>query len=212
MLKKQVSVSSSVKAALPRSSARLPVGQHPTVVFQQVLFSHLDAAYTLARYLTRRGDLAEDLVQEAFLRACCSFETYRGGSPRAWLLASVRNCFLSWQERDCASSTEGKGTGQCGSPLPGETTDTEFANSERMQPVSAGNGEGPSVRTLIEQLPHRFREVLVLCDIQDMSYREIAEITGVPIGTVMSRLARARRMLAASRKGMDTASEKEKAQ
>jgi RNA polymerase sigma factor (sigma-70 family) len=167
--------------------------------FDSSVLVHLDAAYRLARYLTRRGDAAEDIVQEALLRAYRSFESQRGEHVRPWLLAIVRNCFLTWKARNGPSRAgQHEWDGR-------EPANEAFEESECETPESIliQHEESSQVRALIEALPDVFREVLVLRDIEDMSYREIAEITGVPIGTVMSRLARARKMFAAAWKGSE---------
>ncbi len=171
-------------------------------VFQQAVLLHLDAAYTLARYLTRRTDVAEDLVQEAMLRAYRGFDGYRGENVRAWLLAIVRNCFLSWYARENAERAANSSNGQS-LTLVREGAVIESVEPETPESVLIKNDESRLLRALVEQIPHPFREILVLRDIEDMSYKEIAEITGAPIGTVMSRLSRARKMLSAAWKGMD---------
>ena len=171
--------------------------------FEAAVLLHLGAAYTLARYLTRRADTAEDIVQEALLRAYRSFEDQRVENLRAWLLAIVRNCFLTWNARDPGSRDGGSDRQQLQqSQEAGQELDTP-------ESILIQQEESSAIRALIEGLPHLFREVLVLRDIEDMSYREIAEITGVPIGTVMSRLARARKMFAAAWKGSERSASKE---
>jgi RNA polymerase sigma factor (sigma-70 family) len=188
MAKKPENASEFEAASLARRKA----------VFETAVLMHLNSAYTLARYLTRRGDVAEDLVQEALLRAYRSFDESRSSNVRAWLLTIVRNCFLTWKvrERDVTAQRDFGETGtsfeQDGSAQEDETPESILIRRE----------EDCTTRSLIEGLPHPFREVLVLRDIEDMSYREIADITGVPMGTVMSRLARARKMFAAHWKGL----------
>jgi RNA polymerase sigma factor (sigma-70 family) len=179
-----------------------------TAVFQQAILPHLDAAYTLARYLTRRNDVAEDIVQEAALRAYRSIEGQRGENARAWLLAIVRNCFLTWQAREGSRPFPGNEGSPPSSLIEGKLTDE--AEQETPESLLIRHDESRALRSLIEQLPHSFREVLVLRDIEDMSYRDIASITGVPIGTVMSRLARARKMFAAAWNGLEMTAEKER--
>jgi RNA polymerase sigma-70 factor (ECF subfamily) len=146
-----------------------------------MLLPHLDAAYGYARYLTRDDSAAEDVVQEAFLRGLRAIDQCRG-NPKAWLLAIVRNCFLDWARangrHDLSVVPEG---------VDPDTPETLF---ERAAAIS-------DVRRVIECLPEPFRGAIVLRELEELSYREIAEVTGVPIGTVMSRLARARQMLAA---------------
>lgn len=156
--------------------------------FDVVVLPHLDAAYTLARYLTRDAHDAEDIVQDAALRAVKYFSGFRGTSAtdgRAWLLAIVRNTAYS-----ALRSPQG---------VAADVFDEE-------QHSESGADEDPSVdfdrqetrdrlRDAIAQLPTEFREVIVLREIQDLSYQEISDITGVPVGTVMSRLSRARQRL-----------------
>lgn len=170
--------------------------------FESVVLAHLDAAYTLARYLARDTAAAEDIVQEALIRAYRHFDSRRVDNARAWLLAIVRNCFLTWHAR------AGSGSGSAVSRDDREPSDAaEGEETETPESILIQREEGNAVRNAIEGLPPLFREVLVLRDIEDMSYREIAEVTGVPIGTVMSRLARARKLFAAAWAGADSAKE-----
>jgi RNA polymerase sigma factor (sigma-70 family) len=161
--------------------------------FEAQVLPHLDAAYRLARWLTRSPGDADDVVQEAFLRAFRAFDTLRSGDARAWVLAIVRNCSLSALEQRRRRAAE---------PLTEE-------HAEEGSHAGAAGAAGPEDATierddrrtlarLIGALPGEHREVLVLREVEDMSYREIAEVTQVPIGTVMSRLARARAALRAS--------------
>jgi RNA polymerase sigma-70 factor (ECF subfamily) len=150
--------------------------------FRALVLPHLDAAYGFARFLARDATLAEDLVQEAFLKAYRGFPGFRGGDPRAWLFAIVRSVFLTHVRR----------------PQPwAEPDDVEEVPSEADTPEAAvlRQGEVETVRSAIEALPEPFREALVLRELEELSYRQIAEVTQAPIGTVMSRLARARQML-----------------
>lgn len=144
------------------------------------IMPHLDAAYTYARYLARDSAAAEDIVQEAFARALRAMGDCRG-DEKAWLMAIVRHCHHDWRR---ARRHE----------WPAQTED------DREDPAAMNAMESHvtarEMRGLIEQLPEPFREALVLRELQEMSYREIARITGAPLGTVMSRLARARAMLA----------------
>jgi RNA polymerase sigma-70 factor (ECF subfamily) len=163
--------------------------------FRRLILPHLDGAYNLACYLTRDPVLSEDVVQDAVLRAFRSFGQYRGGSPRAWLFAIVRNCCRTAQAgRAGAVSlviTESGLSDEAAAELsrkpdPGPSPEEEVfrkADAERVQGA-------------IEAIPEPFRETIVLRDLEDLSYAEIAEVTGVPVGTVMSRLSRARGMLA----------------
>jgi RNA polymerase sigma-70 factor (ECF subfamily) len=168
-----------------------------SVVFEAAVLVHLDAAYTLARYLTRRGDAAEDIVQEALLRAYRGFESQSVTNARAWLMAIVRNCFLTWKERS------GQNSEMIGFDDVLQYSEVLQNDSETPETILIGRQAARRMRTLIEALPEPFREVLVLRDIEDLSYREIAEIADIPIGTVMSRLARARRMFATAWKGSE---------
>jgi len=145
---------------------------------------HLDAAYGYARYLARDGAAAEDVVQEAFLRAYRGIDGCRG-NEKAWLFAIVRNCWHDWAAANGRYLPVEEGGDE---PAADETPLTQLERASDVAQVRAG----------IEALPEPFREALVLRELEDMAYRDIAEMTGVPIGTVMSRLARARRMLAAA--------------
>lgn len=146
-----------------------------------MLLPHLDAAYGYARYLAHDDAVAEDVVQDAFVRALKAIDQCRG-APKAWLLAIVRNCFLDW--------TRTNGIQAPISDLP------EVADPETPELVLERSKMVATVREVIECLPEPFRSVVVLRELEQLSYRDIAEVTGTPIGTVMSRLARARQMLA----------------
>jgi RNA polymerase sigma-70 factor, ECF subfamily len=154
--------------------------------FEQVVLPHLDAAYNLARWLIRSPADAEDVVQEACLRALRFFDGYRGGDSRAWLLKIVRNTCYSWvkKNRPTQLSDEFDETVHSGEVL---GTDAEA------KLISRANSE--QVRKALETLPAGFREVLVLREIEELSYKEISDVTGVPMGTVMSSLSRARQRL-----------------
>ncbi len=151
--------------------------------FEKLVLPHLDAAHNLARWLVRRDAEAEDLAQEAMLRAYRFFGGFRGGDPRAWLLKIVRNVCYTW-----LGSTRGDAAEELDETLhaaPGGTPEAlAIAASDRKRLLRA-----------LDDLPARFREVLVLRELEGCSYKEIAEITGSPIGTVMSSLSRARRRL-----------------
>ncbi len=152
-------------------------------LFEQAVMPHLNAAYNLARWLTRNGDDAEDLVQEAFLRAFRSFETFEGEDGRAWLLAVVRNTCFTWLKKK------------------GERTAVEFdeqlhgAEDENAEAVLLNEAALGSLHGCLEALPLEFREVIILRELEELPYKEISEIARVPIGTVMSRLARGRKRL-----------------
>ncbi len=193
-----------VQAPVPLNNLTGPAGADAAAIgerrgaFETLVLSHLNAAYTLARYLTRSADFAEDIVQEALLRAYRGFDSQRGDNVRAWLLAIVRNCFLSWKTRDRQGRSVSEETDASAAGTEEYAQDHETPESILMKLQ-----ESSAIRAVIEGLPHVFREVLVLRDLEDLSYREIAEVTGVPVGTVMSRLARARKMFAAAWKNVD---------
>ena len=154
---------------------------HPS--FEQAVLPHLDAAYNLARWLTRNERDAEDVVQESYLRAFRFFAGFRGGDARAWLMRIVRNTCYTWlhANRPLQEATE--------------FDETLFSSDPRTpSPEEAvlRNDRGAVVRTALETLPANFREVLILRELEGLSYKEIAEITGMPAGTVMSSLSRAR--------------------
>jgi RNA polymerase sigma-70 factor (ECF subfamily) len=157
-----------------------------TSLFDQIILPHLTAAYNLARWLTGNDQDAEDVTQDACLRALKFFAGFRGGDSRAWLLAIVRRTAWTWLQRNraCAEVVE---------------FDEELHGGEDLSPSPAVSlaraGDIEAVRRAIESLPPIFREVLILRELEGCAYKEIADIAGVPIGTVMSRLTRARRQL-----------------
>ena len=162
--------------------------------FEKAVLPHLDAAYNLARWLTRNDHDAQDVVQEAYLRAFRFFDGLRGDDARAWLLAIVRNAGYRWLEKN----------------RPAEVVSLEDAGTVSADEESVGHVEpadsNPEVILLrgvnrklvnqaLEELPVGYREVIVMREIEDLSYKEIATIAGIPLGTVMSRLARGRELL-----------------
>jgi RNA polymerase sigma-70 factor (ECF subfamily) len=153
-------------------------------LFEQSVMPHLDAAYNLARWLTRTGPDAEDLVQEAYLRAFRSFETFQGQDARAWLLAVVRNTCFTWLKKK-----GGQPTIEFDEHMHG-ADETPSAESVLLNRAALG-----SLNNCLEALPLEFREAIVLRELEELSYQEISDIARVPIGTVMSRLARARKRL-----------------
>jgi RNA polymerase sigma-70 factor (ECF subfamily) len=157
--------------------------------FEAQAMPHLDAAYNLARWLTRSPTEADDVLQDAMLRAFRAFDGLRGGDAKPWLLAIVRNCYLT--------AVSGRRR-QSLVPLPdAEGGAGELIVSPDADPEAAAIGADHARKLdgVIALLPAEYREVLVLREMEDMSYRDIASVTGVPIGTVMSRLARARAAL-----------------
>ena len=164
------------------------MGQRDVERFERVVLPHLDDAYTLARYLLRDEHDAQDAVQDAVLRALRYFDSYRDGDARAWLLTIVRNRCLTWQRRERVRRSV--------IPFAGDGTDA--ADPREADAPAIERSDRAALERLIGTLPTEFREVIVLREIEELSYKEISEIVGVPIGTVMSRLARARKRLAAA--------------
>lgn len=152
--------------------------------FEAQALPHLDAAYNLARWLAPVD--AEDVVQDAMLRAFRAFDGFRGGDIKAWLLAIVRNCC-----RSAHGNTRRRGH----VPLPEDDAGAIPSADADPEVQAVRASESRRVNAAIALLPNEFREVLILREMEEMSYREIAETTGAPVGTVMSRLARARGML-----------------
>lgn len=159
--------------------------------FAAVALPHLDAAFNLARWLTGNRADAEDVVQEAMVRALTYFPSFRGENARAWLLRIVRNTAygaLKARQGDRYAARAGEGTADAIDTIPDPADDPETAliRSDELNRIDG----------IIARLPLELRETLVLREIEEMSYREIAHVTASPIGTVMSRLWRARRLVA----------------
>ena len=152
--------------------------------FEELFLPHLDAAYNLARWITGRDQDAQDIVQESYARAWKGFSKFRGGNPRAWLLTIVRNTAYNWTKRYL-----------------GEEKLIPFDEDLHAVPVETPPSELPlekrtqQLHRALDRLPREFREVLVLFEIEGWSYKAMATALGVPLGTVMSRLNRARRRL-----------------
>jgi RNA polymerase sigma-70 factor (ECF subfamily) len=153
--------------------------------FEARVLPHLDAAYRFARWLCRSSGDADDIVQEAFLRAFRGFDALRGGDVKAWLLTIVRNCHATAMQQQRRASV----------PVPEDQAEARLDREDNPEHASAAEEERRTLDRLIAALPEEHREVLLLRELEDMSYREIAAVTQVPIGTVMSRLARARAAL-----------------
>lgn len=162
------------------------IEHHPIPDFEQTVLPHLDAAYNLARWLARNEQDAEDLVQEACLRALRFFPGFRGSDARAWLMKIVRNTCYTWRRANRPLQDAAEFDEQLFAP------DVRAPNPEE---VVLQNDSGTLLHKALGKLPRSFREVLILREIEGMSYREIAELTGVPAGTVMSSLSRARNRL-----------------
>jgi RNA polymerase sigma-70 factor (ECF subfamily) len=150
------------------------------------MLPHLDAAYNLARWLLRNDQDAQDAVQEACLRAYRAFDRFRGGDGRAWLLTIVRNvCYTHLRRVRREPALEAFD----------EETHGATANPGEMQALAWREAKGELLRQALERLPTEFREVIVLHELEGLPYREIAVVAEIPLGTVMSRLARARQKL-----------------
>lgn len=157
--------------------------------FARIALPHLDAAYNLARWLLRDAAAAEDVVQDAMLRAVGYFASFRGDNPRAWLLRIVRNTALTRMQRTARLREQ---------PLEVEAggAHEHLADAAPDPEVSLSQTEDISrLEKMLAALPVELRECVVLRELEEMSYRDIARITGVPVGTVMSRLFRARQAL-----------------
>jgi RNA polymerase sigma-70 factor, ECF subfamily len=150
--------------------------------FEQDALPHLNSAYNLARWLTRNEQDAEDIVQEAYLRAFRFYDSFRGGDARPWLLKIVRNTYHSWLQQNPAGRLTDLDDNLVSS-------DPSFTTPEELL---VHNSSGVLLRRALERLPTHCREALVLRELEGMSYKEISILLGVPTGTVMSRLARAR--------------------
>jgi RNA polymerase sigma-70 factor (ECF subfamily) len=153
--------------------------------FEQAVLPHLDSAYNLARWLVRKNHDAEDLVQEACLRAVKSFEGFRGGDPRAWLLTIVRNSCYAWLHQSRQQELTAFD----------EEIHTAEEQSRSPEALLLESADARLVRDALEELPPEFREAIVLRELEGMSYKEIARLCSIPVATVMSRRARARQHL-----------------
>ena len=163
--------------------------------FESTVMVHLDAAYNLARWLTRDERDAEDVVQEACLRAFRFLDTFRGGNTRAWLLAIVRNTYYSGLKKNRSQALN--------VPFDEDDTHNDDAahagwGADESEDVSKGLEREDAKRLVsqaLDRLPEEFREIIVLRELEDLSYQDIARIAQIPVGTVMSRLSRGRKLL-----------------
>ena len=159
--------------------------------FQREIVPHLDAAYNFARFLSRNPDAAQDIVQDSFLRAYRGFDGYQGGDARAWIFSIVRNCYHNWL-------LEGRRKARLEVDVHHRDDAAEFSiedvasDDDTPETALLRSSEAGKVRSVLNLLPRSLREVLVLRELEGLSYREIAQTSALPIGTVMSRLARAR--------------------
>ena len=175
----------------PLVQSRLPSADDTLAGFKQTIVPHLDAAHKLALILSRDADAAQDIVQEAFLRAYRRFAGYRGENARAWILKIVRNCSYDWlmsRRRKSRLEVDSHDSGYTEELIVNVSSDE--CTPEAMLVREA---ERQTVRFVLDTMPLPLREILVLRELEERSYRQISEITALPIGTVMSRLARARR-------------------
>ena len=153
--------------------------------FDEVVLPHLDAAYRLARWLMRNEHDAEDVVQEASLRAFRYFRTFNGGNGRAWFLRIVRNTGCGWRGHSVHAPTDPFDEEQHSSAWPASDPETLLLQTDDVRLIEQA----------MSHLPDRFRELLVRRELEGLSYRDLADVMGIPIGTVMSRLSRAREAL-----------------
>ena len=154
--------------------------------FEQSVLPHLDAAYNLARWLTRNEQDAEDMAQESYLRAFKFFDGFRGTDARAWLLAIVRNTCYTWLQQNRGRETMASFDEEI------HSIENEASNPAKLVLKS---DDREMLKQALQELPVEFREVVVLRDLEELSYKQVAEIANIPLGTVMSRLARARERL-----------------
>jgi len=158
--------------------------------FESLALPHLDAAYNLARWITGNDEDAQDVVQEAVMRALRYFASFRGDNARPWLLQIVRHTCFAWMKRNRPSDMVALDDDD----EPASTAWHDASPDEPFMAVARGD-ERTQINQALAQLPVVFREVLVLRELEDLSYREIATIAEVPVGTVMSRLSRARNLM-----------------
>lgn len=160
--------------------------------FERLALPHLDAAYNLARWLTRNDEDARDVVQDAAVRALRYFSSFRGEEPRPWLLQIVRNTCMDWLRQNRPGELE---------PLDDFDEDERAAiephapSGDEPDVLASRHDDSTRINRALAALAPAFREAIVLRELEDLSYREIAGVTGVPVGTVMSRLSRARSLL-----------------
>jgi RNA polymerase sigma-70 factor (ECF subfamily) len=162
--------------------------------FQRDIVPQLDAAYNFARYLSRDPDAAQDIVQDAFLRAYRSFDGYQGGDPRAWIFTIVRNCYHNWLKERRRKSRVEIDAHHTHDPSHDESAiENVPSDDDTPEALLIRRAEVAAVRVVLNDMPRAMCEMLVLRELEGFSYKQIADITALPIGTVMSRLARARK-------------------
>jgi RNA polymerase sigma-70 factor (ECF subfamily) len=171
----------------------------PQTRFEETVMAHLDAAYNLARWLARNERDAEDVVQEACLRAFRFYASFHGGNARAWLLAIVRNTYYTWLEKNRAQMQNVEFTDDTVAAVDYDMATT----ADSVERLLQEDDTRQLVRRALEMIPAEFREVIVLRELEDLSYREIAQVADIPLGTVMSRLSRARKLMLKALKELD---------
>ncbi len=171
----------------------------PQTRFEETVMAHLDAAYNLARWLARNERDAEDVVQEACLRAFRFYASFHGGNARAWLLAIVRNTYYTWLEKNRAQMQNVEFTDDTVAAVDYDMATT----ADSVERLLQEDDTRQLVRRALEMIPSEFREVIVLRELEDLSYREIAQVADIPLGTVMSRLSRARKLMLKALKELD---------
>jgi RNA polymerase sigma-70 factor (ECF subfamily) len=156
-------------------------------VFEETVLPHLDAAYNLARWLTHNEKDAEDVVQGACLRAIRHFSSFKGGDARPWLLAIVRNTYYTWIKHNRVAHAE---------TILDDERHPEPRDAADPETLLLRETDKQEVRSALQRIPAEFREIIILREFEELSYKEIADVVQIPCGTVMSRLARARKRLA----------------
>jgi RNA polymerase sigma-70 factor, ECF subfamily len=160
--------------------------------FEQSVLPHLDAAYNMARWLTRNDHDAEDVVQEAFMRAMRYFDRLKGDDARPWLLAIVRNTCYTWLQKNRPAELVAL---EDPDMLEAQVDASAFGMGATPEVIVLQTANRKLVNQALEELPVAYREVIVMREIEDMSYKEISAVAGIPMGTVMSRLSRGRELL-----------------
>lgn len=163
--------------------------------FQAMVLPHLDSAFNLARWLTRSHQDAEEIVQEAYLRAYKFFDGFHGEDGRAWLLGIVRNTFYTWYRQNKSGAVSTQFEEELHSARSADAGSAMYADNNPESLLIQKDCQR-QMQVALEAISVEFREVMVLRELEELSYRQIAGITGIPIGTVMSRLGRGRKQLA----------------
>ena len=160
--------------------------------FEQSVLPHLDAAYNLARWMTRNDHDAEDVVQEAFMRAMRYFDRLKGTDARPWLLGIVRNTCYTWLQKNRPAELVALDDPDT---LEAQVEASAYSVGATPEVIVLQSANRKLVNQALEELPVAYREVIVMREIEDMSYKEISAVAGIPMGTVMSRLSRGRELL-----------------